>query len=147
MSKSKKQTIVEPKELTLEEKIAKKRDYLLSAKEELINHENYLKERIIDNALSVINSFQRELTHKANEINRLKTDTATFDVNTTNELLRSLLWTVANDFSRLSSGIRWSDEINFIRGQQQMLTKFEEIQNLEKELELENKENGNFIKL
>lgn len=133
MSKSKKQIVVERKELTLEEKIAKKRDYLSSAKEELINHENYLKERIIDNALSVINSFQRELTEKANEINRLKTDT-TFDVNTTNELLRSLLWTVANDFSRLSSGIRWSDEINFIRGQQQMLAKFEEIQNLEKQL-------------
>lgn len=145
MSKSKKQTIVEPKELTLEEKIAKKRDYLLSAKEELVNHENYLKERIIDNALSVINSFQRDLADKANEINRLKTDT-TFDVNTTNELLRSLLWTVANDFSRLSSGIRWSDEINFIRGQQQMIAKFEEIQNLEKELEQQNKENGNFIK-
>lgn len=145
MSKAKKQTVVEPKELTLEEKIAKKRDYLLSAKEELVNHENYLKERIIDNALSVINSFQRDLADKANEINRLKTDT-TFDVNTTNELLRSLLWTVANDFSRLSSGIRWSDEINFIRGQQQMIAKFEEIQNLEKELEQQNKENGNFIK-
>lgn len=146
MSKAKKQ-IVEPKELTLEEKIALKK----YAIEQQINniqteYKSYYNQQILDNALCTLQSIQKEIGYEIDRISHLKEkntkEIIDLPADLSSELLRKLLWMSANQFTNLHTGIRYANEFAVMQGQIQLNKKVEEIQNLEKELEQQNKENG-----
>jgi len=152
MLKAKKQTTLEPKELTLEEKIASKKYSIKHQIERSQEYDiQYYNEQILDNAISTLASIQNEVKEQLNRFVYLKEKVQSKEItrledNLISNLLSKLLWLSANKFTNLETGIRYTNELTLLKGRIQLYEKFQEIQNLEKELEQQNKENGNFIK-